>query len=51
MRPQIFSGVAGPGTLVITAVAFFANRFNSACCTGLISTPATASNANASSGW
>src|ERR1700743_3760822 len=51
VRPQILSGVAGPGTLVMTAVAFLANRPSSACCTGLISTPATDSSAKASSGW
>ena len=51
VEPQNFIGVAGPGTLVITAVAFFANMLSSAACTGLISSPATASTPNASSGW
>ena len=38
-RRRSFSGCAGPGTLVITAVAFLANRPSSASCTGLISRP------------
>ena len=51
VAPQNFSGLAGPGTLVMTAVAFFANMPSSASCTGLIKSPATDSTAKASSGW
>jgi hypothetical protein len=45
VEPQNFSGCAGPGTLVITAVAFLANRPSIAFCTGLMNSPATASTA------
>ena len=51
VAPQNFSGTPGPGTLVITAVAFFANRPRIMSCSGLASWPATASTAKASSGW
>ena len=47
VEPHSFSGLAGPGTLVITAVAFLANRLSSASCAGLISKPATDNSANA----
>jgi hypothetical protein len=51
VAPQNFNGTAGPGTFVMTAVAFFANRPSSASCTGLIRSPAIDSTANASKGW
>ena len=51
VRPQNFNGSRGPGTLVITAVAFLATRLSSADCMGLISRPATASSAKAITGW
>ena len=35
VAPQNFNGTAGPGTLVITAVAFFAKRPRIRSCTGL----------------
>ena len=41
----------GPGTLVITAVVFFANRPSTLFCTGLMNRPDSASTAKASSGW
>ena len=51
VEPHSCSGTAGPGTLVITAVAFFANMPSTASCTGLMNRPAIASTAKASSGW
>ena len=51
VEPQKRSGTPGPGTLVITAVAFFANRPRSASCTPCTIWPATARTAKASSGW
>lgn len=51
VAPQKRSGSAGPGTLVMTAVVFLANRPSTASCAGLISRPVTASTAKASSGW
>ena len=49
--PQNLSGMAGPGTLVITAVAFLAKRPSTASCTGFTNRPLMLSTANASSGW
>lgn len=49
--PQKRSGCAGPGTLVITAVVFLANRPRMASCAGLISSPVSDRMAKASSGW
>ena len=51
VEPQNLSGTAGPGTLVMTAVAFFANRPRIASCSGWTICPATASTTNASNGW
>jgi hypothetical protein len=48
--PQKRSGSAGPGTLVITAVVFFANMPVTRSCTGLMNRPDIARIANASSG-
>ena len=43
--PQILTGCARPGTLVITAVVLRRNTLDSASCSGLVSTPETASSA------
>lgn len=51
VAPQNRSGVDGPGTLVITAVVFFANSPRMASCAGLISSPVSDRMAKASSGW
>jgi putative (di)nucleoside polyphosphate hydrolase len=45
------SAARGPGTLVITAVVFLANRPSMASCTGLMNSPVTDSTPKASSGW
>lgn len=42
VAPQNLSAVAGPGTLVITAVVFFANRPRMASCAGFTSSPVMA---------
>ena len=51
VEPQSLSFLAGPGTLVITAVVLRPNRLSSASCAGRTNMPATDNMPNASSGW
>lgn len=51
VEPQNFNGSRGPGTLVITAVVFLANRPVTRSCAGFTSSPDAARMRNASSGW